>query len=41
MMPCRSTKAFWAPIVTISDAHKAAPWEKDSQFIIDPVDGEG
>jgi hypothetical protein len=26
-------------MVTIRDAHKAAPWEKDSQFIIDPVDG--
>jgi hypothetical protein len=32
--------AFCAPMVTISDAQSAAPWEKDSQFIVDPVDGE-
>jgi len=42
-MPWRSTNAFCAPMVTMSDAHSAAPWEKASQFMmgtaVEAVDG--
>ncbi|CAI8706687.1 hypothetical protein EMIT0158MI4_100169 [Burkholderia ambifaria] len=42
MMPCRSTNAFCAPMVTMSDPQRAAPWEKAIQFMMgkgEAVDG--